>query len=98
MKLLPLFYTKTVSLLLTLLFLNSYLFSQIDRRIPTRRPTSDLRMYKNVTDTSPLKRAILNKELKINPGLTGVFVRNMLTDTVWSLAPFLQAKENCECE
>jgi hypothetical protein len=49
-------------------------------------------------DTTPIRRAILNKQIHVNPHLIAGYKNFSNTDTVWNLDPYLQSKANCDFE
>ena len=51
-----------------------------------------------VPDTTPLRKAIINRELSVNPHILEGYYANNPTDTVWNLQPYLQSKAGCDYE
>ena len=51
-----------------------------------------------IPDTTPLRKAIFNRELSINPHMVKGYYTINATDTVWDLTPYLQSKVNCDYE
>ncbi len=49
-------------------------------------------------DTSPIRKAIINKQIKVNPRLVYLYGHVPSVDTVADLDPYLRSKQNCDYE
>ncbi|MBA4167028.1 MAG: hypothetical protein H0X41_05715 [Chitinophagaceae bacterium] len=64
----------------------------------SRRASVSAMMNSAAQDTSPIRKAIFNKQIHVNPRLVYNYKNFSTTDTVWNLEPYLQSKANCDFE
>jgi hypothetical protein len=87
---------KYVVCLLSFLTIGKGLVCQVITAKPQFHNSMILR--KMPMDTSPIRKAIINNHLRINPGISEVFRNTAATDTVISLTPYLKTKSDCDFE
>ncbi len=87
---------KQTALFVITISLSPVIFCQVTTtRVTSHGAMSAMRV---IADTSPVRRAIINRELLINPNIVKAFNYASITDTVADLRPFLQSKANCDFE
>lgn len=93
---------RSVLLLLLFLAMINALCGQkkTNRASKKATPATQLASPKSylVSDTSPIRRAIFDKQIRINPHLAGLYGTDTHVDTVGDLTVFLQSKQNCDFE